>query len=328
MGLHAGRRRSKRAARLQRADLRARDGNNGRYYPQADARLANNPDLAPGINCCAVCARQFITKVCPVSRRVRYCSAHHMLLDAKARAPSMRVLRTLEKLEDDGEPVSIERDELGLARLANDGFGVVEITPPAWAYAETMSYPLSVAHCLTALSPFRKVTKRAQSDAIRIVIVGASDAEAAASPHVWLDCFRRAGLRGSFTVVLVGPELSAQDPTEAWKETCDVRLEYLCETAEDILATADAIVGFNLGLTVDAYDWGPALERLPAGKPIAFFTNSLPELKAELEVYELVCRVRTCRPNPFRSPRWRQSTSMANDIYRRHSYVVAGTVEV
>ena len=71
MGLHAGRRRSKRAARLQRADLRARDGNNGRYYPQADARLANNPDLAPGINCCAVCARQFITKVCPVSRRVR-----------------------------------------------------------------------------------------------------------------------------------------------------------------------------------------------------------------------------------------------------------------
>ena len=84
MGLHAGRRRSKRAARLQRADLRARDGNNGRYYPQADARLANNPDLAPGINCCAVCARQFITKVCPVSRRVRYCSAHHMLLDAKA----------------------------------------------------------------------------------------------------------------------------------------------------------------------------------------------------------------------------------------------------
>ena len=256
MGLHAGRRRSKRAARLQRADLRARDGNNGRYYPQADARLANNPDLAPGINCCAVCARQFITKVCPVSRRVRYCSAHHMLLDAKARAPSMRVLRTLENLQDDGEPVSIERDELGLARLANDGFGVVEITPPAWAYAETMSYPLSVAHCLTALSPFRKVTKRAQSDAIRIVIMGASDAEAAASPHVWLDCFRQAGLRGSFTVVLVGPELSAQDPTEAWKETCDVRLE-LCETAEDILATADAIVGFNLGLTVDAYDWGP-----------------------------------------------------------------------
>ena len=107
-----------------------------------------------------------------------------------------------------------------------------------------------------------------------------------------------------------------------------MRLEYLCETAEDILATADAIVGFNLGLTVDAYDWGPALERLPPGKPIAFFTNSLPELKAELEVYELVCRVRTCRPNPFRSPRWRQSTSMANDIYRRHSYVVAGTVEV
>ena len=120
MGLHAGRRRSKRAARLQRADLRARDGNNGRYYPQADARLANNPDLAPGINCCAVCARQFITKVCPVSRRVRYCSAHHMLMDAKARAPSMRVLRALEKLKDDGEPVSIERDELGLARLAND----------------------------------------------------------------------------------------------------------------------------------------------------------------------------------------------------------------
>ena len=75
MGLHAGRRRSKRAARLQRADLRARDGNNGRYYPQADARLANNPDLAPGINCCAVCARQFITKVCPVSRRVRYCTS-------------------------------------------------------------------------------------------------------------------------------------------------------------------------------------------------------------------------------------------------------------
>ena len=79
---------------------------------------------------------------------------------------------------------------------------------------------------------------------------------------------------------------------------------------------------------VDAYDWGPSLEKLPAGKPIAFFTNSLPELKAELEVYELVCRVRTCRPNPFRSPRWRQSTSMANDIYRRHSYVVAGIVEV
>ena len=117
MGLHAGRRRSKRAARLQRADLRARDGNNGRYYPQADARLANNPDLAPGINCCAVCARQFITKVCPVSRRVRYCSAHHMLMDAKARAPSMRVLRTIEGLKDDGEPVQIERDELGLARL-------------------------------------------------------------------------------------------------------------------------------------------------------------------------------------------------------------------
>ena len=328
MGLHAGRRRSKRAARLQRADLRARDGNNGRYYPQADARLANNPDLAPGINCCAVCARQFITKVCPVSRRVRYCSAHHMLLDAKARAPSMRVLRTIFLLKDDGEPVQIERDELGLARLANDGFGVVEITPPAWAYAETMSYPLSVAHCLTALSPFRKVRRRAQSDAIRIVIMGASDAEAAAAPHVWLSCFRQAGLRGSFTVVLVGPELSPQEPTEAWKETCDVRLEYLCETAEDVLEEADAIIGFNLGLTVDAYDWGPSLEKLPDGKPIAFFTNSLPELKAELEVYELVCRVRTCRPNPFRSPRWRQSTSMANDIYRRHSYVVAGTVEV
>ena len=122
MGLHAGRRRSKRAARLQRADLRARDGNNGRYYPQADARLANNPDLAPGINCCAVCARQFITKVCPVSRRVRYCSAHHMLMDAKARAPSMRVLRRIDMLKDDGEPVSIERDELGLARHAAGDF--------------------------------------------------------------------------------------------------------------------------------------------------------------------------------------------------------------
>lgn len=326
MGLHAGRRRSKRALRRQRAELLARDGNNGKYYPQMAAQLDKNPDLAPGIDCCAVCASQFITKVCPVSRRVRYCCADHMLMDAKARAPSMKVLRTLEMLNDDGEPMPIAEDELGLSRLANDGFDVVEITPSAWAYAETLSYPLSVAHCLTALAPFRKVRRRAQSDAVRVVIMGASDAEAAAAPKVWLDCFRKAGLTGSFTVVLVGPELSPQESIEAWKESIDVQLEYLAVTAESVLESADAVVGFNLGLTVDAYDWAPALEQLPADKPIAFFTNSLPEFKAELEIIELVCQVKTTRPNPFQSPRWRQSMSMANDIYRRHSYVVAGVV--
>ena len=212
MGLHAGRRRSKRAARLQRADLRARDGNNGRYYPQADARLANNPDLAPGINCCAVCARQFITKVCPVSRRVRYCSAHHMIMDAKARAPSMRVLRTLEMLKDDGaRPIE---HELGLALRQRR---LRSCRSRRRRGAESIVVSAERGARLPRLSALRQETSAPR--ATRFASCHRGRDEAGAAPHVWLDCFVAGRAARSFTVVLVGPELSPQEPAEAWKAT-------------------------------------------------------------------------------------------------------------
>ena len=57
---------------------------------------------------------------------------------------------------------------------------------------------------------------------------------------------------------------------------------------------------------------------------MVFWTNTRPELKADLSLVKRVVRVTDVGPNAFASPRWRQSTTMANDVYRRHAYFYAG----
>lgn len=49
---------------------------------KAGKRVHKDPDLSPGVNCCAVCAGQAnsnaVTVLCPKCRRVCYCCVQHM----------------------------------------------------------------------------------------------------------------------------------------------------------------------------------------------------------------------------------------------------------
>ena len=160
-----------------------------------------------------------------MSRRVRYCSAHHMLMDAKARALDAGAALH-RNAQDDGEPVQIERDELGFIKARTMDLGSPRSRRPAWARRDHVVSAERGALPHGALSvPESNKARPERRDSHRDH--GRSDAKRRLGTP-WLDCFRRAGLRGSFTVVLVGPELSPQDPTEAWKETRWTRRRSTC----------------------------------------------------------------------------------------------------
>ena len=86
------------------------------------------------------------------------------------------------------------------------------------------------------------------------------------------------------------------------------------------------LLGFNLGLTDDAYDFDAALAAAP-GAPFVFFCPSALEASRERAFLEARgATVAAVRRNPFHAPGWRQSGQTANDVYRKHRYALGGVL--
>ena len=126
----------------------------------------------------------------------------------------------------------------------------------------------------------------------------------------------------------------------------------------------DAVFGFNLGLTCPDYDWADvallATCEATVGKPLVMVTNTLMELVMDRDVLEDDHGVAILSPpepaggeedefgggsgggdfdeygelddgefgaeNPYAWIAWRQSGTLANDVYRKNSYIGSGII--
>lgn len=315
-------------AQVQTAAADDRDGLNSVVYDEAEPRLKDDETLDLGINCCAVCAERETSVVCGVCERIRYCSRRCMARDRTPHAASCGILSGLGDDAGDEAPKAFLDDERGVLVDAwdNETLSRVEHATVPLGDREAASYPLSFAFAFARMDPFAPLRKR---ETRTVVVIGASDAEAAPGPKIWLGALRAtAALSGKFVIALVGPCLTPRPPAYATCDTLSIKLTYHAQNYE-IWANRfepDACVGFNLGLSCPDYDWTQALKALPSARPFAFFTNNRPEQEQEKEILLPFVTTVQSGENPFHSPKWRQSGALANDIYRKHTRVMTGIV--
>ena len=206
---------------------------------------------------------------------------------------------------------------------------------------------------------------------VEVLVLGASAAECRVAPCEMWSLRRAGGQRGAgLRLTFVGPEVPAElhgttvDASSTARSGGEVRrtaLRHFRGTFESYLtfgvrlfaspkasakkmktkavdyqhdsgALADAVFGFNLGLTCPDYTWSlSALGDMLEGVPLVLVTNTEGEMRMDLECLEHNHSVRLRKavtaPNPFAWLAWRQSGTLANDVYRKNSFVAAGRIK-
>ena len=288
------------------------DGTFSWDYAASRRRLANDEDLRLGLNCCAVCAGAPLLS-CDACGRIVYCSARCRALDGRAHRRACGTLRTVppERLEDMGVEEDVDEAAADLGDVATlPTTNLANWRDPTAALA--MSFPLSAAW---AAAEFPRVARAPRTKRLTIHVLGAAPPECAAPPQWWA-----AALGRPVTVVLVGPQATARPD----REKDGARLLYRRGAYENAtLPPASLILGFNMGITDEAYGWRPALAAAPRGVPLVTFAHSRLEAARERRCLRRdhgAVGFSVLRANPFHAPRWKQSGVVANDVYRKHSH--------
>ncbi|KAJ8598611.1 hypothetical protein CTAYLR_001719 [Chrysophaeum taylorii] len=300
---------------MARLATRRKRHTQGVVYPAARARLLRS-DRRLGLDCCAVCARRKVLVACRACGRVRYCSKACLQTDKPIHEGACILLRQTDEAE--GHASSSSRIKLLAPETVKWLLGHRTLVRQSWVAAliaadpkaaelshvelSVLSYPLSAAWAASLVPEL-------VPDARKVLVLGAGPAEAAVPASCW------AAALGRCELVLVGPELPANARVSADNISVVYRRERYVRRDDYAL-----VIGFNLGLTCPDYDWSDAL--LPRDATLAFFTNTEPELAFDLESPLLRRRVpNLIARNLFHCPRWRQSTTIANDLYRKHSWL-------
>mmetsp|Transcript_13938 Transcript_13938/g.20939 ORF Transcript_13938/g.20939 Transcript_13938/m.20939 type:complete len:384 (+) Transcript_13938:100-1251(+) len=214
----------------------------------------------------------------------------------------------------------------------------------------TISYALSLAWLCTKLKTRGILPATPQS----ILLVGAGAKEAAVPARVWADAWRLLGPDAStMSITLLGPELNRQKKERIKlfydrNRSLRLTLNFIQRNYEpsDALA-AQFVVCFNPGFNCPDYNWNQftrlsIAENSSSNVPpvIALFGHTIAELKVDLlslteehqgEEQGTINDDNGKMPvaaehqpvflskNPFHCPCWRQSDTLANDLYRKHT---------
>lgn len=303
-------------------------------YPPARPRLARSgARLRLGINCCGVCARR-VRKArhglirCRECSRALYCSPRCLQLDHPVHYASCLLLRTTDTNPASVAAPATDHPQLVAQALHHSTLSWLLARPNfirhGWTAAliaaapscanlslhdlSILSYPLSLALVATLLPT-------TSSQKHRVWVVGAGPAECAVPRTCWL------ALADRITdLCFVGPEVNHDDIVSIG----GVRIEYRRDCFHTLDKRATLVIGFNLGLTHPDYDWSHA-PLLLGNHHLALFSNSRVELNAEIDLlrhkHGSKSTVAVVSRNPFHCPLWRQSTTLANDLYRKHSWL-------
>lgn len=305
-------------------------------YPPARLRLARNgARLRLGINCCGVCARRTRKTRrglirCRECSRALYCSPRCLQLDHPVHHASCLLLRTADTNAPPAATPATDHPKLVAQALQHSTLSWLLARPNLISHGWTaaliaaapscanlslhdlsiLSYPLSLA-LVASLLP----TASHSSQKHRVWVVGAGPAECAVPRTCWL------ALADRITdLCFIGPEVNHNDTVSIG----GVRIEYKRDCFRTLDTRATLVVGFNLGLTHPDYDWSDA-PLLVGNHHLALFSNSRVELDAEIDLltnkHGCKSAVSVVSRNPFHCPLWRQSTTLANDLYRKHSWL-------
>ena len=289
--------------------------------PEARVRLTMDGSRRLGHNCCAVCGRRAKCFACPACERVQYCSRHCASLDHHSAACS--ILGVTDDNDDDEKSSvvldarilrnfpkgHIDRPWVASLVALNPKFSTLSLNELA-----LLSYPLTLAWLLKELLPRRPK---------KILLLGASPAEAAVPAQAWADALRTVSSQSTIDLRLLGPELPLKrSDAKAKSGDLSLRLDYDDGNFKPHGNTYDLVVCLNPGLTCPDYDWSIFAQTWHQSTGLlALFAHSRGELLGDvLELHDYHAASLTVTQNPFHCPKWRQSHTMANDLYRKHQW--------
>lgn len=294
------RRRWRRCRRRRRKEC-VEPGLRSVIYSSARQRLREDDSLRLGHNCCAVCAKTKNLIKCRACESIVYCSRKCASRDQNIHAMSCVVLRTIDDEED-----GCDHCDFVLKKLDYKAPWVSSLIASDPCAAELtmrdlslLSYPLSLGFMLTLVN------------AKHVLVVGAGRAEC--SVPCWSAV---AGRLQSLT--FLGPELTKHSTRRRGKIQF-VRGKFVDPPSHD---EDTVVVGFNLGLTCPDYDWTSA--PFSRCRSLVLFSNTRTELQRDFK--QLKRLHSTIMQNPFHCPRWRQSNTLANDIFRKHTVFATSSV--
>ena len=249
-------------------------------------------DRRLGFDCCAVCGRKDV-RTCPACRRVSYCSRRCRRSD---RYHPCSILGTTDDNDDDERGAVDFPVDFNLKKIEGPDAWWVNLikTSPDLSVNQLalISYPLSLAWVLE--QPVR-----------RVLLIGAGPAEASVPPQLWPRTIK--------DLHLVGPEI----PKTTRLKVASLNIVHRRDKFTP--GSYDVVVAFNPGLTCPDYDWS-AFKQAPRPPVLVLFAHTRKELL--LDVLELQADPASLfvAKNPFHCPKWRQSGTFANDVYRKHRW--------
>lgn len=293
------------------------------------SHLLNNPaELRLGFDHCPQCGEQLIqTPVyCPDCRCIRYCSEACRYADANYELPP-----------DEPEPALGHSAIIcRLLQTMNDTHHA------ARARAEYETYPATLA------SIIRQRGRAVQQQHLCVHVIGASHDEVQSSSYT--DDYAQAladvvGESSSVAIHFCGPEAPDYAPSSNRRITLSFHNDFYHRLLHDLLPPPDLVVLFHPGWTVPDYtQWEISLAAIPPHTDFCFTSNTEAEMWAELQylmdhewveavpasVAQVVGYTSTSDENaylavnPHGSPRIRQNTNLANDVYVKNRWIFGG----
>ncbi|KAI2493207.1 hypothetical protein MHU86_21356 [Fragilaria crotonensis] len=271
-------------------------------------KLANDPDLRLGFNCCCSCGKQEVAlSLCPNCKRVSYCS------DA-CREEDIRPA-----VDEDEGALGHSSIICSVLKICNDDEDAEDLVGGTDAArnrvrSELESYPATMANILREGPCYQDYLSSVGKDLV-IHVIGASE-----EAELW---------NGE----------SAQDIYASLPNT---PVSLLKDLLRDI-SKPQVVVLFNPGFTCPDYDWEETMDLLDHGIAFLSTTNTemegvsdcnhlmdkklfphLPPLAAEIMGVEDYGDLTFFSENPYAGTRIRQSGTMANDVYVKNRWMIGG----
>eukprot|EP00747_Dinoflagellata_sp_TGD_P102305 gnl/TRDRNA2_/TRDRNA2_168636_c0_seq1.p1 gnl/TRDRNA2_/TRDRNA2_168636_c0~~gnl/TRDRNA2_/TRDRNA2_168636_c0_seq1.p1 ORF type:complete len:293 (+),score=36.22 gnl/TRDRNA2_/TRDRNA2_168636_c0_seq1:280-1158(+) len=221
-----------------------------------------------------------------------------------------------------------------------------------------LSYCSTFAWCLKSV---RSLAKPLRKEAVSFVLLGASEAECSLHPELWQWAVAQ-GVNASKSVRIsfVGPEVHATEHYELQvREGVQLTLQYFKgsyssfldedadatpEASDDpsddpsepkrrkIATDPDAVFAFNPGFTCPDYSWDDVFDalRVSWGMRFIIVSNTKTEVEMDMAYLDQTHRIKfehvSKSKNPFPWLPWLQSGTLANDVYRKSSHLIAGVI--
>ena len=319
-------------------------------------KLANDPDLRLGFNCCCNCGKQKVALFsCSNCKRVSYCS------DA-CREEDVRPA-----IDEDEGAMGHSSIICSVLKFCNDDEDAEDLVGGTEAArnrvrSELESYPATMANILREGPCYQEYMSSIGNDLVIHVIGASEEAELWNGESAVLEAYTEALLQlaedfgySSIHLHMIGPdcpERSMDDERSMPYERNGSKtftlhmLTHRCLYTPDLIrdiSKPHVVVLFNPGFTCPDYDWEETIDLLDYGVAFLSTTNTemegvsdcnhlmdkkllphLPPLAAEIMGVEGYGDLTFFAENPYSGTRIRQSGTMANDVYVKNRWMIGG----